>query len=123
MQKLIVNRANKSTGISRKRTPAHTRIHTGETSSLTSYLGNANTVLCYAALYVTAVLWFTEKDNRPSRSLWRHYPVRLESIFSTRCGNDCAGPGRPAGRRVARPSLQRGKTTPRLIDGDYRFGT
>lgn len=51
---------------------------------------------CYAMRYVTAVLWFTEKDNRPARSLWRHYPVRLESIFSTRCGNDCGGPGRPA---------------------------
>lgn len=35
------------------------------------------------------VLWFARKNNRPSRSLWRHYPVRLESIFSTCCGNDC----------------------------------
>ncbi|TGZ37286.1 Uncharacterized protein DBV15_03253 [Temnothorax longispinosus] len=64
--------------------------------------------LCYAyALCVAAVLWFTGKDNRPARSLWRHYPVRLESIFSTRCGNDCAvpGPGRPArgGRSAAVP--------------------
>jgi len=35
------------------------------------------------------------------RSLWRHYPVRLESIFSTRCGNDCAvpEPTGPTGRR------------------------
>ncbi|CAL1684603.1 unnamed protein product [Lasius platythorax] len=78
---------------------------------------------CYAMRYVTAVLWFTEKDNRPSRSLWRHYPVRLESIFSTRCGNDCAGPGWPACRQAARPSLQHGKTTLRLTDEDYRFGT
>ncbi|KYN12609.1 hypothetical protein ALC57_15337 [Trachymyrmex cornetzi] len=77
---------------------AHARAHS-RASSLTSYLGNANTVLCYA-LCVATVLWFTEKDNRPARSLWRHYPVRLESIFSTRCGNDCAvlKPGRPAGR-------------------------
>lgn len=36
------------------------------------------------------ILWFARKNNRPSRSLWRHYPVRLESIFSTCCGNDCA---------------------------------
>lgn len=35
------------------------------------------------------ILWFAQKNNRPSRSLWRHYPVRLESIFSC-CGNDCA---------------------------------
>lgn len=84
---------------SRKHARAHSRA-----SSLTSYLGNANTVLCYA-LCVAAVLWFTGKDNRPARSLWRHYPVRLESIFSTRCGNDCAvpGPGRPAARSAAAP--------------------
>lgn len=85
-----------------ERVRAHSRA-----SSLTSYLGNANTALCYA-LCVAAVLWFTGKDNRPARSLWRHYPVRLESIFSTRCGNDCAvpGPGRPAAalrRRAAAP--------------------
>lgn len=49
------------------------------------------------------VLWFARKSNRPSRSLWRHYPVRLESIFSTCCGNDCAAgrcvPGLFAGRQ------------------------
>jgi len=81
---------------------AHARAHS-KASSLTSYLGNANTVLCYA-LCVATVLWFTEKDNRPARSLWRHYPVRLESIFSTRCGNDCAvilKPGRSAGHCAA----------------------
>lgn len=39
---------------------------------------------------LTGVLWFARKNNRPSRSLWRHYPVRLESIFSTCCGIDCA---------------------------------
>ncbi|KAK1134951.1 hypothetical protein K0M31_007717 [Melipona bicolor] len=59
------------------------------------------------------VLWFARKNNRPSRSLWRHYPVRLESIFSTCCGNDCTplltGVPRPP---LCRPPGQRPTPTP-----------
>ncbi|KYQ58841.1 hypothetical protein ALC60_02154, partial [Trachymyrmex zeteki] len=93
---------------------AYARAHS-RASSLTSYLGNVNTVLCYA-LCVATVLWFTEKNNRPVRSLWRHYPVRLESIFSTRCGNDYAvlKPGRPADRPLRR-TVKRRRSLPTKI--------
>ncbi|KYN43402.1 hypothetical protein ALC56_02128, partial [Trachymyrmex septentrionalis] len=99
------NNAQRNFANMRTRVPAHAH---SRASSLTSYLGNADTVLCYA-LCVATVLWFTEKDNRPARSLWRHYPVRLESIFSTRCGNDCAvlKPGRPASRPPRRTVKRR----------------
>lgn len=59
------------------------------------------------------ILWFARKNNRPSRSLWRHYPVRLESIFSTCCGNDCRCADRCT-KPLCRPSVQRRTTRPRL---------
>lgn len=64
------------------------------------------------------ILWFARKNNRPSRSLWRHYPVRLESIFSTCCGNDCAA------ALTGVPSLFAGRQyNVEPPDQDYRFGT
>lgn len=95
----------------------HTRAYV-KTSSLTSYLGNANIVLRYV---LPPVLWFTGKDNRPARSLWRHYPVRLESIFSTLLWQWLRRPGAEATGRSA--AVPHGKTTSRLTDKDYRFGT
>lgn len=128
MQKfVIVNRANESTSISRKRTPTYIRGYI-QGRRLHWPVIQAMLIPYYATRRSMLPLYYGSRKKIIGRS--GHYgdiiPLGLKVYFLLVVAMTAPVPvGRPAGLppSCTGPSLQSGKTTPRLTDEDYRFGT